>query len=300
MTNPIHYPKEVTLVGYHQAPIYFGPIEDEVPVGKTPACFPGAWYRKVVSSRDRWLGIEAVVVLPDFEMDPDRYDPVRKIYLDNPSVYFGGKAVDESDVGLTWMQVGETAECLKPTKERLAFRPFWRYIHNGRNIWENANYRHPEYYYLPGDKLRISVFSPMPDYLQLQIEVLEKTTIPKYVERRKGWRIAGDAPSHFVSPLIPSLGHGRERAEFKRVNAIDQSANEGKPAKPTKARVFPCIYHEVYLYREINGEIVKVPFSPDRQMQMACPEADAFTIEHNMVDEKLGGEIISIHPGIRG
>ena len=297
MLKPIHFPKPVKLMGYHHAPIYKGPIKDEVPVGDTPSCFPGAWYRKVVSSQDSWLGIEATVTLPDFELDQNRYDQTKEKFLDNPSVYFGGYAGAESDAGLTWTLVGETAECLKPSKESLAFRPFWRYIHGEQNTWENSDYRHPEHYYLPGDKLRISVFSPKPDYLQMQIEVLEKTTIPKYVERRKSWRIENDAPTHFITPPFPSIGHGGKHAEFKRVNAIDQSGNEGKAAQPTNSQVFECIWHEVYLYREIKGEVVKVPFSRERQIQMACPSLDAFTIKEDHVDDSLGGEIVAIHPG---
>jgi hypothetical protein len=293
--EPIHVPKKVNLVGYQDSPIYLGPIKDEVKAPLVPPCFQGAWYRKAVSSKDAWIGIEATITLPEFLPDEAWRVEGSNRFLDNPSIYFGGFAGAESDAGLTWSTVGEAPECLIPMKESLAFRPFWRYIDGEQNTWENSDFRHPEHYYLPGDTLRISVFSPREHFLQMQIEVIKATTIEKYVERRKTWRIKDDMPANYVTSEFPSVGHLGTSAEFKRVNAIDQSRNEGKPARKTKASVTTATWHEVFLYRKIEGTISKVPFTQDRFASMACPDSRAFTISDQ---DDLGGETVAIHPGI--
>jgi len=72
--------------------IYAGPIPGEVLPGETPKCFLGAWYRKVFSSFDRWLGIEGVIRLGEFTPDPLRFNLDHKgRHMDNPSIYMGGK-----------------------------------------------------------------------------------------------------------------------------------------------------------------------------------------------------------------
>ncbi len=294
---PLHKPDPISLVGYQDAPVYEGLIPNEKPKPETPNCFQGAWYRKVVSSKDNWLGIEAVLTLPEFQPDEARRDPSKPRYLDNPSIYFGGNASFESDVGLTWTLGCSNAFCLVPSTEAVAFRPFWRYIDNGQNIYANSNFRHPEWFYLPGDTLRISVFSPRPDFLQMQIEVIEASSIPKYVEVRKTWRIENNQPADYITPEFPSKGHGSLQAEFKRVNAIDQVGNEGKPTQPTNTIITEAIYHEVYLYRKIDGTIYKIPFTKDRYASMTCPNKDGFTISYEGIDRTKGGEIIRIHPG---
>lgn len=296
--KPLHFPKQPELVGYQNAQVYKDKIENEIIPEGTPPCFPGAWYRKAVSSHDHWLGIEATVTLPEFLPDDNRKASNSKRYMDNPSVYFGGNAGEESDAGLTWTLVGKTAECLEPSNESLAFRPFWRYIHGDENTWKNSDFRHPEHYYLPGDTLRVSVFSPKVDYLQMQIEVVKPTTIEKFVERRKSWRIENDAPVGYVSELFPSIGQGYKVGEFKRVNAIDQSQNEGKPAKNTNSIVQNLVWHEVYLYRKINDEVYKIPFTKERFSSMLCPNPLGFSVSYEGVDKDLGGEKVTIHPGV--
>ena len=75
-------------------PVYEGEIEGEAPAPEPPGVFGGAWYHKVVSSKDYWVGMEATVTLPEIKLA--RYDgeydstlpidPTAK-NLDNPSVY---------------------------------------------------------------------------------------------------------------------------------------------------------------------------------------------------------------------
>src|SRR5699024_650473 len=65
-----------------------GFFHDEVGPPNTRECFPGAYYRKVVSSRDDWIGIEGTVILPEITFDEERINPEKPSqYLDNPTVY---------------------------------------------------------------------------------------------------------------------------------------------------------------------------------------------------------------------
>jgi hypothetical protein len=141
----------------------------------------------------------------------------------------------------------------------------------------------------------MSVYSPLKDYLQLRIDVIECSTIPKYVELRKYYGLENNCPSSFVSPLFVSKGHGYSKAEFKRVNSIDQYGNEGFVAQNTNAEVSEAVWKEVYLFRNIDGEIWKVPFTPSRQTAMICPSTQAISVINNQ--DFPAGEAIIIHPG---
>ncbi|MFA7076278.1 MAG: hypothetical protein WC152_06370 [Candidatus Izemoplasmatales bacterium] len=294
----------------HLSPIYTGTIEDESPKPGTPSCFPGAIYRKVVSSKDYWLGIEGTITLPEFIPDEERYDVTRPTYyLDNSSIYMGGHAYYESDVGLSWM-IGHTdGTSAQISESGVAFRPFWRYITTqedcaNNNCWKNANVSDHEFYYYPGDKVQMSVFSPRPGYMQMRIELISLTTNQKYINKRTEYGLEEDFNRIFVTPEFSSPGIGELKSEFKRVNAIDQSANEGKPTLNTNAKVVDAIWHEVYLYREINGITYKVPMTEERTASMMCPIgtnvngdfSDTFTINYDGVDKLLGGEIVNINP----
>src|SRR5215218_5895731 len=124
----------------------------EVTPEKTIPCFPGAYYRKAVSSQDTWSGIEGVITLPQFTPDPDRINPDTGRSLDNPSVYVGGRAENqEIDCGVTW-EVTKDANG-KVSHAAKAFRPFWR-----NKEWHSGPAK-PDYYYYPGDQLRIRLES---------------------------------------------------------------------------------------------------------------------------------------------
>lgn len=303
-------------------PVYNGTVDGEVTNHKNPAVFGGAWYHKVVSSRDEWMGIEATVTLPEYtirryngEYDTSlNADPNVK-NLDNPSVYMGGNAVSESDVGLSLSLV--LLENNKISTGCYAFRPFWRYITSenkdlgsyndhygeyqvsavGNNCSGNYHWKYTEYYYLPGDTLRMIVIAPEPDKLQLQIEVISKSTLPESVaiRERYGWK----DPENFISPIFTSPGHGVKggSAEFKRVNAIDQSGNEGKTAIPTDTVVSGAVWHNSYLYREIDGEIYRLPMNESRRGVVNAPDSSKFTVSCGKAESDIGGETVTIHPG---
>lgn len=280
--------------GYNSASIYLGKIVDEVEKPETLTCFQGSWSVKAESSFDKWLGIEGIIVLPEFEPDPNRYDEVNKRYLDNPSIYMGGMSNAESDAGLI-LEIGcDPNGCNTMLSEKVAYRPFWRYIYEGKNTWANADGKNPYLYYFPGDIIRMSVFSPRAHRLQLKIEVIKPTEIEKYVKIRESYGVK--YPHDFLSPEFGSMGHGMFDARFKRVNAIDTYGNEGKKAQDTNAYVGEAIWKEVYLYRKINDEIYKIPFTKERYYLLKCPHENGSLVHYDSVDESLGGEVIIINP----
>ena len=300
-------------------------IEGEILNPENPDVFGGAWYYKSVSSRDKWVGIETVVTLP--QVDIDRYsgdynqalnvDPNVK-NLDNPSIYLGGNAKNESDVGLSFSRALVNVKSNTLSTGSIAFRPFWRYITdteqdlggydahngeysvsaNGNNCFANYHWKFTQYYYLPGDKLRIVIYIPEENKMQLQIEVIEKSTLPESVAMREeyGW----EDPANFLSPIFTSPGHGTGiNAEYKRVCAIDQSGNEGGTAINSTTLISNVIWHETYLYREIDGVIYRVAMNSERRGATAAPEEEYFTITQDGVDGESGGEVVTIHPGYK-
>ena len=287
-----------TLKDFLNAKIYENTIEGEVAKPATFTCFPGAWYYKALSSKDAWLGIEVEVTLPYFIPDENRFkytnDPTKpgsqyKLYLDTPSIYVGGSSDFESDLGLGWFR-GMVDGVVTPDK--ICYRPFYRYIYLDENGEEINSYQGPairetEYYYFPGDTVRMRVFSLKDNYLRLSIELIKETTDEQFVQIRKKLN-----PNQiYQTDDFPSPGNGCKSAEYKRVNAIDQYGNEGKPAQMTDAEVENCVWGKAYLYREISGEIMKVPFDSSRYIRMMCPLENAFQIE-----QKDFKEIVSIKP----
>lgn len=304
-------------------PVYTDAIEGEVLNPANPAIFGGAWYHKVVSSKDKWVGIEGVITLPevkiaryegDYNTELD-VDPNAK-NLDNPSIYMGGHASSESDVGLSFSKALVDVKNQTLSKGSIAFRPFWRYITSenkdeggyeahdgeyavsatGNNCIANYHWKYTEYYYLPGDKLRMIIYIPEPNKMQLQIEVLEKSTLPSSVEMREkyGWK----DPANFKSPIFTTPGHGTGMdVEFKRVNAIDQVANEGKSAIVSQTEIKNAVWQETYLYRNINGQMYRVPMGDNRRGVTDAPDQTKFTVSYEGVDRSIGGEVITIHPG---
>lgn len=307
-------------------PIYTEKIMGEANAPTPPSCFQGAYYHKVFSSKDYWVGIEAEVTLPmpDINRYQTNYDTSLDIdpnarNLDNPSVYMGGHSTTESDVGLSLKTAlyKNQSGVSNVSIGSYAFRPFWRYITNhsydeggydrpnGRyysvsctgsvtkNCIANWDFQDTEYYYLPGDRVRMIIYAVKPGWLQLQIELIEASTLPYSVGVRtyNGW----DAPKSFISPIFPSGGHGSMTAEFKRVNAIDQVANEGKPAQASTTLVREAVWHNTYLYRKIDDTLYRVPMNMTRVGVMSCPQVNQFTT--TPIDSTTGGQSVTIHPG---
>lgn len=244
------------------------------PVPQKP-CFEGAYYRKLVSSSDLWRGISGRVVLPELHFDEQRINPKKpKQYLDNPSVYLGGSMGDqETDIGLAWEIVKDEKGLV--SADRKAFRPFLRrteHVSGQHAVFENAP-AESKYYWYPGEEVYMSV------------QIISEKRIRFIVEGAgKKFERDFDCDGYSLSGF----------AEFKRVNAIDQVANEGHPVKLTQTRVLHAQWKGTNLYREINGEVKEVPFHSGRYTAMACPAASNFQIKASAEDLASGAEEISI------
>jgi hypothetical protein len=243
---------------------------DEVPPPRDLPCFPGAVYRKAVSSVDRWTGIDATIVLPTLQTDPDRLDP-RGRPRDNTSHYVGGRAGEtEIDAGVLWEVIREPDGSV--SRDRKAFRPFYR-----NEKWHNAP-AEPRFYYQPGDTIRLRCWTEEPEKLKLRIDLLARFGQPTPPEPISTFEVSFDAPG---------FGPGREQ-EFKRVSAIDQTGNEGKPAQPTRASVAGATWKNVHLLRGNERR----PMIVERFTDMRCPDRALVTVRP--LDGDPTGELIDL------
>ncbi len=249
----------------------------EVKPAATKSCFAGAYYRKLVSSVDTWGGIGGRVVLPTNVFDPARVNPAKPAqFLDNPSVYMGGNMGNqETDIGLTWEVIRDESGAV--TADRRAFRPFLRRTaHAGSGqvaLYENAP-AEARYYWYPGEEVLMSVKIVANGILRLTIEGAGKKFEKDF--EAGGYTLTG-------------------KGEFKRVNAIDQVANEGKPVQPTKTKVTGAEWKSSFLYRVVNGTLVETPFHDGRYTDMRCPSTNYFSIFSSVEDRAKGGEKIEIY-----
>lgn len=239
------------------------------------SCFAGAYYRKVVSSRDKWIGISGVVTLPAIKFDESRSNLAKpKQYLDNPSIYMGGNmGGQETDIGLTWEVIRNEEGTI--SQERLAFRPFLRrtaHASGQPSLYVNAPAQ-ASYYWYPDDQVEMS------------LEVIGNGQLKFVVQREgKSYETVFEAAGYSFS----------DSGEFKRVNAIDQVSNEGKPAQKTNTSVSNSIWHKTDLIRMQNGSRIVVPMHNGRMTSMVCPQAQYISIQQSAQDKLIGAEKISI------
>lgn len=293
----------------------------ETPVKQV--CFGGAWYHKVMSMTYPFYGIEGIITIPmPFIRRYENYVVKKGLLdlehknLDVSSVYMGGHAKDESDVGLALFRAQlnqgiSVGACV--------YRPFWRYITDefedigGYDLLNNRNYAatllsnhqgmkniyaqyHPsfsEYYYLPGDTVKLSLFSPKPNFMQMMIEVVNISKLPYAIKMRKKhhWK----QPKTFLSPIFSSKGHGTDLPKtYKRVNAIDQVKNEGKEAIVSNTQVLNAHWRECFLYYKEDGKLYKTPMNDTNSITMQCPNPLAFST--TKINENTGSQMISICP----
>lgn len=237
---------------------------DEVPPAKSVECFPGAIYRKAVSSDDVWSGIDCVVTLPTFTPDPARVGANGRP-LDNPSCYIGGRAGEtEIDAGVSWEVIREPDG--KVSKERKAFRPFWR-----NKKWFTGAAK-PELYFYPGDTIRMTCKCDAPNKLTIRVELVS--------------RAAGSAApvGGVVEETFDAFGFGPGKVQqFKRVSAIDQVGNEGKQVAATKATVTGAAWSSVALLRGDERR----PMTAARYTDMRCPDARHVVVKGNEDAEQI-------------
>jgi len=264
----------------------------EVPPEKTSPCYSGAYYRKAVSSNDIWTGMEGVVKLPTPVYDSSRMGTNGR-FQDNASVYMGGRVGDnEIDAGLSWEVIREPNGSI--SKNAKAFRPFWR-----NDKWNSAPAK-PDFYYYPGDVVRMKVVTLEDDKLQLSIELLSradssttdgqlvakpsttnskdggstfsielKTTETKLTKRQNALTmVPADAMTSF-SVSFAAQGFGPDNIQqFKRVNAIDLLDKNDNQLKPTKTKILGAEWRDVKLLRGTE----QLPMTPSRYTDMRCPD----------------------------
>lgn len=260
-------------------------------------CFPGAWYYKVKTPKGPFLGMKAMITLPLFYPDESRVeylDDARfeqgkmKRYLDTPSVYLGGCSDYECDIGFGWFHGLVDG---KLSVEKITFRPFWRTIHseNGKeiNLYRGTSLEETEYYFFPGDRLEVKLLCEVNDTLSFYVTLLEETILEPYrTIRKKG---AKPKPLEVLDLMAP--GNGHHDTEYKRVNAIDQYRNEGKPTQSTSAQAFHAVWEDVILYFQDGPTLCQTPMEESLQTRMLCPYADAFSVTNSH-----HREIVSIRP----
>lgn len=244
----------------------FVPGKEIAPAASLP-CFQGAYYRKAVSSFDSWSGIAGLVKLGTPKFDENRLrEQDKNQYLDNPSVYMGGNAGGkfEVDAGLTWeFTIDENG---KKSARRNAFRPFWR-----TKTW-NAAPAQKEFYFYPGETVQMAVIIAGINKLRL------------IVSDGKSKTFQTDFDAEGFAPNVPR--------QFKRVNAIDQVANEGKPVQKTAANITGAEWLQTILLRGAGADAKQIPMTAEKFTDMRCPNANNIVVVET--DKTKGGEKVDI------
>lgn len=281
-------------------PVWNDAIEGEKRNPQDPAVYGGAWYHKVVSSKDKWVGIEATVTLPEFKIEryEGEYDASLPVdpaatHLDNPSVYLGGNAQSESDVGLSLSRVLVDVEKQTLSVGGIAFRPFWRYITaeeqdvggyeahdgeysvsaNGNNCFANYHWRYTEYYYLPGRHAAHDRIQPRTR--QIAVDDRGHRSVHAAVLGRDARSLRLEAAGQLHQPDLsvarPRVRHGRGVQARQRHRPDGQRRENGDPhrhrnQKRGLARNLPVPQHRRHAVQGPDGR------KPPRYNQRARSE----------------------------
>ena len=251
--------------------------------------FQGAVYYKCVSAKTNWLGIEAIITLPTFYPDKNRYEYFnhtygkRLRYLDTPSVYVGGSSDHETDIGFAFFYGlinGQVSE------EKITFRPFWRTIYEEegqiKNVYSGTDILKQSFYYYPGDTVKLDLVCLKENELTLRVELLKETKIKPYCDYRKLHE-----NKLLIVEGIKAPGNGIRHSEYKRVNAIDQYHNEGHPTHETEAQALGMVWDDVFLFYEDKGVLKKTPFINKYLKRIHVPDTEKFEIESNNNHEEV-------------
>ncbi len=246
---------------------------DEVLPAATSPCFQGAFYRKAMSSQDYWLGIKGTFIVPTLIDDPNRVNPAKPTqYLDNASIYLGGTSDgQETDIGLTWEVIKDDNGVV--SLDRKAFRPFLRrtaYKAEEAALYKNAP-ADKRYYWYPGETVTMSV---------------------QIISPKKILFIVDGAGKHYEEEFDAAGYQPGIKAVFKRVNAIDQVSNEGKPVQATKAKVLGGKWNKVVLFRKVEGVIYEAPMNTKRFTDMRCPSPANFSVAKIETDDSESVDIM--------
>jgi hypothetical protein len=80
--------------------------------------------------------------------------------------------------------------------------------------------------------------------------------------------------------------------QFKRVNAIDQRYNEGKPVQPTRAEIVGAEWLQTALLRGEGAGAKQIPMDKTRFTDMRCANESHIVV--NTLDSAKGAEKIDI------
>ncbi len=81
--------------------------------------------------------------------------------------------------------------------------------------------------------------------------------------------------------------------QFKRVNAIDQVANEGKPVQPTRAEITGAEWLNTVLLRGAGADAKQIPLDKTRYTDMRCANESHIVV--TTTDAAKGAEKIDIY-----
>src|SRR5690606_26942571 len=141
------------------------------------------------------------------------------------------------------------------SEERLAFRPFLR--RTGHKSGQQSKYENAP--------AQAAYYWYPGDRVKMSVEIVEDGVLKFIIE-----------------------------GEGKRVNAIDQVRNEGKPAQATKTSVSGSVWHYTTLIRMEKGQKVDAPMHAGRYTSMVCPLAKHFALTQSEDEKKTGSENINI------
>lgn len=124
----------------------------------------------------------------------------------------------------------------------------------------------------------------------------ETITMSVKIEKNGYLKFVVDGAGKHYETSFPCAGYiSGTLGQFKRVNAIDQVSNEGKPAQVTKTKVSNAEWKNTYLYRLVDKKEVKVPMHSRRMTDMRCPDVKYFDISSTDAQKKIGAESITIN-----
>lgn len=254
-------------------------FQNEITPHSQATCAQGSYYLKRTSSLDVWRGISGAVTLPFISFDSTRKNPANtRQFLDNASIYLGGNSNgQETDIGLAWEVIRDANGAVTP--DRQAFRPFLRrtgYNATGQSAVYITAPAVNNFYWYPGETVSMSVKLIANGQLQFTVEGNNKKFDTTFAA--DGYQLN--------TPAI-----------YKRVNAIDQVGNEGKPVQPTKMQVTNAKWTKTSLFRFYNDNVVEAPMHEGRYTALICPDAKYFTISASDTDKKIGSETITIDAG---
>jgi hypothetical protein len=236
-----------------------------VPAASIP-CFAGAYYRKAVTSFDVWTGIAGIVKLGTPKIDETGLDEKDKTAARQFFGLYGRQRgrQTEVDAGLTWeFTLDENG---KRSARRNAFRPFWR-----TKTWNSAP-DEKQFYFYPGETVQMAVIVAGPNKLRL------------IVSDGKAKTFQTDFDAEGFAPNIAR--------QFKRVNAIDQRYNEGKPVQPTRAEIVGAEWLQTALLRGEGAGAKQIPMDKTRFTDMRCANESHIVV--NTLDSAKGAEKIDI------